>query len=106
MKNRHHFAKMVENARINCSVSLYCILLFSRKENFKFFEVALPDVLCNGGRDWLHDECVRISVLKYCQDQTGHLLVFQRTAIEALNKGVKFVQTSCKFAAYFQNSFL
>ena len=47
VKNRYHYAKVVENARINFSISPYCTLLFSRKENFKFFEVALPAVLCN-----------------------------------------------------------
>ena len=39
---------MQKNARINFSVSPYCTVLFSRKENFKFLEVALPDILCNG----------------------------------------------------------
>ena len=39
---------MVENARVNFSISPYCMLLFSRKGNFKFFEVALSAVLCNG----------------------------------------------------------
>ena len=48
LKNRYHFAKEVENARPNFSISPYCTLLFSRKENFKFIEVALPAVLCNG----------------------------------------------------------
>ena len=48
MKNRYHYAKVVKNARINFSNSPYCTLLFSRKENFKFFEVALPAVPCNG----------------------------------------------------------
>ena len=48
MKNRYHFAKVVENARINFSVSPYCTLLLSRKEKFKLFEVALSAVLCNG----------------------------------------------------------
>ena len=48
LKNRYHYAKVVENARINFSINPYCILLFSRKQNFKFFEVALPAVLCNG----------------------------------------------------------
>ena len=48
LKNRYHYAKVVENARINFSISPYCTLLFSRKENFKFFEVALSAVLCNG----------------------------------------------------------
>ena len=51
LKNRYHYAKVVENARINFSISPYCTLLctllFSRKENFKFFEVAMPAVLSN-----------------------------------------------------------
>ena len=75
LKNRYHYAKEVENARINFSISPYCTLLFSRKENFKFLEVALSAVLCNG---WLHYECVRISALKYCQYHTGHLLAFRK----------------------------
>ena len=41
------YAKVVENARINFSVSPYRTLWFSRKENLKFFEVALAVVLCN-----------------------------------------------------------
>ena len=41
------YAKVVENARINFSVSSYRTLLFSRKENLKFFEVALAVVLYN-----------------------------------------------------------
>ena len=48
LKNRYSYAKFVENARIHFSVSRYCTLLFSRKENFKFLEVALSDILCNG----------------------------------------------------------
>ena len=49
LKNhRYHYGKVVENARIIFSVSPYSTLLFSRKENFKFFEVVLPAVLCNG----------------------------------------------------------
>ena len=48
LKNCYHYAKVVENARINFSISPYCTLLFSRKENFKFLEVALSAVLCNG----------------------------------------------------------
>ena len=47
LKNRYHYAKVVENARINFSISPYCTLLFSRKENFKFLEVALSAILCN-----------------------------------------------------------
>ena len=51
LKNRYHYAKVVENARINFPISPYCTLLFSRKENFKFFEVALSAVRCNGAVD-------------------------------------------------------
>ena len=50
MKNRYRkniFAKGVESARINFSVSPYRTLLFSRNENLKCFEVALAVVLCN-----------------------------------------------------------
>ena len=47
MKNRYHYAKVVENARMKFSISPYCILLFSRKKNFKFLEVALSAILCN-----------------------------------------------------------
>ena len=50
MKNRYRkniYAKVVENTRINFSVSPYRTLWFSRKENLKFFEVALAVVLCN-----------------------------------------------------------
>ena len=48
LKNRYHYGKVVENARINFSISPYCNLLFSRKLNFKFLEGALSAVLCNG----------------------------------------------------------
>ena len=48
LKNRYHYAKVVENARINFSISPYCILFFCRKKNMKLFEVALSTVLCNG----------------------------------------------------------
>ena len=37
LKNRYHYAKIVENTRINFSISPYCIKLFSRKESFNFF---------------------------------------------------------------------
>ena len=47
LKNRYHYAKVVENARINFLISLYCTRLFSRKENFRF-GVDLSGVLCNG----------------------------------------------------------
>ena len=48
LKSRYHYAKVVENAKIDFSVSPYCTLLFSRKKNFRFFEVALSAVPCNG----------------------------------------------------------
>ena len=48
LKNLFHYTKVVENARIIFWISPYCTLLFSRKENFKFLEVALSAVLCNG----------------------------------------------------------
>ena len=76
-KSRYHFAKVVENARINFSISPYCTPFFSRKENFKFFEVALSAVFLQW-RSWLHYQCVRISTLKYCQYHSGHLLAFQK----------------------------
>ena len=41
------YAKVVENARTNFSVSPFRTLLFSRKENLKIFEVALAVALCN-----------------------------------------------------------
>ena len=50
MENRYRrniYAKVVKNTRTNFSVSPYHTLLFYRKENPKFFEVALAVVLCN-----------------------------------------------------------
>ena len=47
LKNRYHYAKVVENARVKFSTSPYCTLLFYKKENFNFFEVALSAVLHN-----------------------------------------------------------
>ena len=50
LENRYReniYAKVVENARINFSVSPHRTLWFSRKENLIFFEVALAVVLCN-----------------------------------------------------------
>ena len=41
------YAKVVENTRINFSVSPYHTLWFSRKENLKCFEVALAVVPCS-----------------------------------------------------------
>ena len=88
LKNRYHYAKVVENARINFSISPYCTLLFSRKENFKFLEVALSAVLCNGAVD-----CI-MNVWGY-QHWIPHwkFTCFLKTAIKSLKQGEKFVQT-------------
>ena len=84
LKNHYHYAKVVENARINFAMSPYCSLLFSRKEIFwsSFVGCSLQ------WRSWLHCECVRISALKFCQYQAGHLLAFKN--------GHKSTQTRCK----------
>ena len=60
LKHRYHYAKLVDITRINFSISQfspYCTLLFSRKRNFKFLEVALSAALCSalnvwGKQDW------------------------------------------------------
>ena len=57
LKNRYEYEKVVENARIKYLISPYCILLFSWKENFKFFEVALSAVPCNGPVDRIMNVC-------------------------------------------------
>ena len=75
----------VEDARINFSISPYCTLLFSRKGNFKFFEVALPAVLCNGAVDWM---CEDISI------QILPTLLWTFTYFS--KKGHKSTQTRCK----------
>ena len=56
---------VVENARINFSISPYCTLFFSRKENVRFLKVDLPVVFWQWPR-FLHYEYMRISALKYC----------------------------------------
>ena len=91
LKNRYYYTKVVENSRITFSISSYWTLLFSRKENFNFFEVALPAVLCNGAAGCIMN--VRVSGLKYCQYHTGHLLAFRKTVIKVLKQVVKFVET-------------
>ena len=48
LRNCYHFAKVVENERVDFSISPYCTLLFSRKENFNFFDLALTTVLRSG----------------------------------------------------------
>ena len=90
LKNRYHYAKMVENARINFSISRYCTLLLSRKENVKFLEVALSAVLCNSTvgchcEEQLFYECMRILALNTTLDI---YLLFEN--------GHKSTQTRCK----------
>ena len=60
MKNRYHYVNVVENARLNFSVSPYCTLLFSRKE--VAFEVALPAVLYNGTVGYMFED-ISIEIL-------------------------------------------
>ena len=88
LKNRYHYAKVVENARTNFSISPYCILLFSRQENVKFLEVDLSAVLCKGAVG-----CI-MSVWRY-HHWIPHwtFTCFLKTVIKALKQGVKFVQT-------------
>ena len=92
LKNRYHYAKVVENARINFSISPYCTLLFSRKENFKSFEVALSILFFT---------MARLAEFWMCEDISIEVLpiphwtftCFSKTALKALKQGVKFVQT-------------
>ena len=91
LKNRYHYAKVVENARINFSTSLYCTLLFSRKETVKFFEVALSAVLCNGpGGCIMNVWDISIEILPIPH---GTFTCLSKTSIKALKRGVRFVQT-------------
>ena len=46
-ENPYHYAKIIDKKKINFSVTRYCTLLLSRKEIFKFSEVALGSVHCN-----------------------------------------------------------
>ena len=88
LKDRYHYAKVVENTRISFSISPYCTLLFSRKENFKFLEVALSAVLCNGAvgcimNMWGYQHWI----------PRWAFTCFLKTVIKALRQRVKFVQT-------------
>ena len=92
LKNRYHYAKVVENVRINFSISPYCTLLFSRKENFKFLEVALSAVLCNGPVGCIMNVWENISI-EILLIPHWTFTYFSKTAIKALKQGVKFVKT-------------
>ena len=65
--------------KIKFSVSPYCTRLFSRKENFKFLEVALSAVLCNGAVGWIYED-INTTLDIYWLLKNGH----------------KNTQTSCK----------
>ena len=102
MKNRYRkniCAKVVENARTSSSVSPCRNLLFSRKDNLKFFEAALA-VCSLQLRGWQRYEHVRLPALKHCYYHTGPLLAFSKTAIKIFKQGVKFVQT---YQVYYNN---
>ena len=87
LRNRYHYGKAVENARINLSINTYCTLLFSRKETFKFFEVALSAVLCNGPVG-----CI-MNVWGYQHWNTANTTLDIYLLFE---KGHKSTQTGCK----------
>ena len=90
LKNRYHYVKVIENAQINFSISPYCILLFSRKENFKFFSSFISCSLQWSG--WLHND-----LWGYQHWNTANtnwtFTYFSKTAIKALKQGVNFAQT-------------
>ena len=84
LKNRYHYAKVVENARINFSISPSCTLLFSRRENFKFLEVALSAVLCNDPVGYImnvwgyqHWNTANTALDIYLLFENGHKHLFQ-----------------------------
>ena len=76
LKNRYHYAKVVENARISFWISPYCTLFFPRNS---FASCSLQ------WRGWMHYECVRISALNTTLDI---YLLFEN--------GHKSTQTRCK----------
>ena len=81
-ENRYHHAKMVEKKRINFSVSPYCTLLFSKKENVNFSDVALVAVHCNSGSValWLREDA-GLEILPILQ---RILTCLSKTAIKTL----------------------
>ena len=98
LRNCYHFAKVVENERVDFSISPYCTLLFSRKENFNFFWFSF-DNCSSKRRGSLHYECMRISALKYFRYHIGHL-IFKKWSKKAFKQGAKFVQT---WQVYYSN---
>ena len=86
LKNHYHYAKVVENARINFWISLHCTLLFSKKENFKFF-IALSAALCNGAVGYI------MNVWRYQHWNTANTTLDIYLLFE---NGHKSTQTRCK----------
>ena len=82
MKNCYHYAKVVENARINFSIRPSCILLFSFD-----FEVPLSAVLCNGPFD-----CI-MTVWGYQHRNTANTTLYIYLLFE---NGLKSTQRRCK----------
>ena len=83
LKNRYHYAKVVENARMNFSISFYCTCYFWEKKIQIFGSSFISCSLQWCG--WLHYECVRISALNTTLDI---YLLFEN--------GHKSTQTRCK----------
>ena len=78
--------KVVENARINISVSPYCTLLFSKRKP-QIFGSSL--ISCLQWHGWLHYEYVRISALNTILD----IYLLFENGCKTLKQGVKFIQT-------------
>ena len=82
---------LCKGSRINFPISPYCTLLFSRKENFKFWKLLYQ----------LFFAMARLATLWMCDDISIEILPiphwtfthFSKTAIKALKQGLKFVQT-------------
>ena len=91
------YAKVVENTRINFSVSPYRNLLLFRKEKLKFFEIASAVVFRN---DVVTSIMNMWGYHHWNTDNTRHLLAFCKTAMKVLKQGVKFLET---YQVYYNN---
>ena len=47
LENFYYYPKVLQNAKMNFAISPYVTLLFSRKENLKFFETTLAAAPCD-----------------------------------------------------------
>ena len=89
-KDRYHYARVVENTRINFSISSCCTLLFSRKENFKSLSVVLSTVICNDSVG-----CI-MNVWRYQHWNTANTTLDINLLFENLHKSH---QTRCKICS-------